>query len=90
MELLSNPEMLGRISSIASGMQNTSQAPATPVSQSENYSAQNTQTPNSRADVLLALKPLLKDEKRGKVDAVIKALTVASAISRLKGGKDNV
>ena len=40
----------------------------------------------TRADLLLAIKPFLKEEKRGKIDAVIKALTIATTVSKLKGG----
>ena len=110
MDILSNPEMLSKISALASnisGSDSSTKSHDVPVASelstaerdSDAFSAHSSQslsTPwnegitNSKANVLLALKPLLKEEKKSKVDAVIKALTVASAISRMKGGKNNV
>ncbi len=96
MDILSNPEMLNKISAIASGVSTTKQPPpqqeAVPASIFQNLN--NASTPirtDSKSDLLLALKPLLKESKRGKVDAVIKALTVTAAISKIKeGGTFNV
>ena len=81
MDILSNPEMMSKIAAIAGG---TNPAPAPPPSVP---AVQVTETPkSSRADLLLAIKPFLKEEKRGKIDAVIKALTIATTVSKLKGG----
>ncbi len=110
MDILSNPEMLNKISALASNISGSNSNPASPSApvsselstlgnDSEAFSSRISQSipqafnegiTNSKANVLLALKPLLKEEKKSKVDAVIKALTVASAISRMKGGKNNV
>ncbi len=90
MDILSNPEMLSKISALASGISTPAQSPkpeAVPASLTQNL--QNIYQPShsdSKADLLLALKPLLKESKRGKVDAVIKALTVTAAVSKIKGG----
>ena len=80
MDILSNPEMMSRISAIASGSSQKAvppspEPPAVPTSP----------TP-SKADLLMAIKPFLKAEKRGKIDSVIKALTVATVVSKMKGG----
>ena len=90
MDILSNPEMLNKISALASGISSPMQPPKTesvPASISQNL--QNVYAPthsDSRADLLLALKPLLKENKRNKVDAIVKALTVTAAVSKIKGG----
>ncbi len=97
MDVLSDPEMMSKISALASGStpqpeQTTPQqdqiTPQT-VQSAPTFSFGNTSR-DSRADLLLALKPLLKENKRSKIDAVVKALTVASAVSKMKGGNGNV
>jgi hypothetical protein len=87
MDILSNPEMMSKISAIASGVSPSTPLPEQPIPASI---PQPTVQGNSRADLLLALKPFLKEEKRGKIDNVIKALTIATTVSKLKGGGFNV
>lgn len=83
MDILSNPEMMSKISAIASGSSQT--ASVTPFSPDITEAAK-TPAHNSRAELLLAIKPFLKEEKRDKIDAVIKAITIATTVSKLKGG----
>ena len=83
MDILSNPEMLSKISSIAQGVAQPEPSNTQIVSKAEQLVPQ---TKSSRADLLLAIKPFLKEEKRGKIDSVIKALTIATTVSKLKGG----
>lgn len=82
MDILSNPEMLNKISAIAQGVTQPEQNVANTVSLVETR----LQPESSKADLLLAIKPFLKEEKRGKIDAVIKAITIATTVSKLKGG----
>lgn len=86
MDILSNPEMLNKISAIAQGVTQPEQSVASTVSAIE----PKLQPESSKADLLLAIKPFLKEEKRGKIDAVIKAITIATTVSKLKGGTTNV
>ncbi len=87
MDILSNPDMMSKISAIASGVSPSSVQSEQPIPASP---PQPTAQVNSKADLLLALKPFLKAEKRGKIDNVIKALTIATTVSKLKGGGFNV
>lgn len=92
MDILSNPELMSKISAMASS--------ASPTERREEprqelpKEAFNPQAPipnkSNKADLLLAIKPLLKSEKQTKIDAIIKAITVATAVSKLKGGANDV
>ncbi len=82
MDILSNPEMMSRISAIASG--NAPKAPEAPPAPA--IVQEQSQAPPSKADLLLAIKPFLREEKRGKIDSLVKALTVAMTFSQIKGG----
>lgn len=85
MDILSNPEMMSKISALAS-----SAPKEAPTIQTQSVIPSVTSTDNSKTALLQAIKPLLKEEKRGKIDAVIKAMTIATTVSKLKGGQNNV
>lgn len=87
MDILSNPEMLSKISTIAQGISHPDGNNAQTLSSSEPITPT---VESSKEDLLLAIKPFLKEEKQGKIDAVIKAITIAKTVSKLKGGKANV
>lgn len=91
--LLSNPEAMAKINAIASSM-NTS-APQSIPTQPNPISEPIAQNPmpslptsNQIADPKLALlssiKPLLREEKRSKVDSLLTALTVANMLKGFK------
>ncbi len=86
MDILSNPDMMSKISAIAKG--NPQSTP--PAAPATSFQAAETPQSPSKMDLLLSLKPFLKEEKRGKIDSVIKALTIATTVSKLKGGGTNV
>ena len=87
MDILSNPEMLSKISTIAQGISHPDGNNVQTLSSSEPITPT---VESSKEDLLLAIKPFLKEEKQGKIDAVIKAITIAKTVSKLKGGKANV
>ena len=92
MDVLSNPEMMSKITALASsGSKPTEQEQREPqpVQATPSFSFQGASS-DTRAELLLALKPLLKENKRGKIDAVVKALTIATTVSKMKGGNGNV
>ncbi len=90
MDVLSNPEMMSKISALASKSAPQQEPTAPQAVQSEQTFSFGDTSKDSRADLLLALKPLLKENKRSKIDAVVKALTIASTVSKMKGGNGNV
>ena len=85
MDILSNPEMMSKISALAS-----SAPKETPTIQPQSIAPALTSTEKSKTALLQAIKPLLREEKRGKIDSVIKAITIATTVSKLKGGQSNV
>ena len=92
-ELLNDPETLGRIASVVSGLtkgaETASAAPPAPVKPQIPPPAAS----NDRTALLRALKPLLRDDKQQKIDKLINALAVAAVVKNLKGdkgGSDNV
>ncbi len=90
MDVLSNPEMMSKISALASGGATQPEPTAPQTVQSAPTFSFGEASKDSRADLLLALKPLLKENKRSKIDAVVKAMTIASTVSKMKGGNGNV
>ncbi len=77
-DLLSDPEMLSKISSLIGSPQQESR-PEPSLSME-----------NSKSNLLLAMKPLLKESKQSKIDALVKALTVSAAVSKMKKGGNNI
>ena len=90
-ELLKNPEMLSKITSVISGLtQNNSQVVSTPaISETPSFHAI-ARTPNDKTALLNSLKPLIRDDKRHKIDKLINALTIAAVVKEFKGGNENV
>lgn len=99
--LLSDPESLERITSIAKGMSSPQAAPAqtpapeqpavptaaaspTPSEPAALPAAARPQSRDSRLTLLEALKPLLREEKRGKIDSLQRAMTMASVLKGLR------
>ena len=98
--LLSDPESLERITAIAKGMSSPQAAPAQtsapeqpaipPAAASPTPSepaalpAAAPQSRDSRLTLLEALKPLLREEKRGKIDSLQRAMTMASVLKGLR------
>lgn len=98
--VLSDPEAMAKITAIASSLgapqQNSEPAPseplvsAPPVSEPDLLSALPSAAqglvPQSdpRLALLASLKPLLREEKRGRVDSLLNALTVASVLKAFR------
>ena len=76
--LLADPESLERITAIARGLS----AP-TPAAAPAGAFAR-PQSRDSRLTLLEALKPLLREDKRGKIDSLQRAMTMATVLKGLR------
>lgn len=93
--VLSDPDAMAKITAIASSLGTSPQeSPSEPASAplQESVPVQNPLADLSslafssdpRLQLLTALKPLLRDDKRDKIDALAKALTVASMMKTFR------
>ncbi len=94
--VLSNPEAMSKITAIASSLGNGSRDAPPQEPQIENKEEIELNQPVSslnqvnfpqsdpRIALLNSVKPLLKAEKRGRVDSLLNALTVASMLKAFK------
>ncbi len=94
--VLSNPDAMSKITAIASSLGNggsagtQNEAQPEPPQESETRQAFNpisqVALPQSdhRIALLNSIKPLLREEKRGRVDSLLNALTVASMLKAFK------
>lgn len=95
--VLSDPEAMSKISAIASGLGAT---PPAPSSQKQDESAKEAFAPKApealpsaavpvfgdrRIALLSSIKPLLREDKRGKIDSLTRALTLAAMMKNLRG-----
>lgn len=87
-ELLSNPEALSKITTLAKGLS----SPEAPQPEVEVSTSKPTFSPETdyRSGLLVALKPLLKSNKQDKIDKLIKALTITSVIKNMKNQNFNI
>ena len=91
--LLADPESLERITAIARGLSAPTPA-ATPAATPESAAAGPAAAPagafarpqsrDSRLTLLEALKPLLREDKRGKIDSLQRAMTMATVLKGLR------
>lgn len=79
--LLSDPEAVAKISQIASslGKSDVGSSPAPPARPAES---------DPRMALLSGLKAVIRDDKKQKVDTLIKALAVIQTIDRFGGNKN--
>lgn len=93
--ILSNPEAMSKITAIASSLGgNSADRPSESQPEPEKIQPASTQSENMpmfpfqqsdpRISLLNSVKPLLKEEKRGKVDSLLTALTMASMLKNFK------
>ena len=88
--ILSNPDAMSKITAIASSLGGSSvDEPTTPQPEPEKTQPANSpmfsfQQSDPRISLLNSVKPLLKEEKRGKVDSLLTALTMASMLKNFK------
>lgn len=91
--VLSDPEAMAKITAIASSLGTTPQEAekteaqtAEPQSLPSAIPAITSMLPQSdpRLALLSSVKPLLKEEKRSRVDALLNALTIASVMKNLR------
>ena len=80
--LLADPESLERITAIARGLSAPTPA-ATPAAAPAGTFAR-PQSRDSRLTLLEALKPLLREDKRGKIDSLQRAMTMATVLKGLR------
>ena len=97
-ELLADPNALSAIASVASSLTGGSapaEQPAAPTgAQTEPQSVPALSLPkrDPRIDLLCAIKPLVSDQKRSRLDSLVQIATVASLLGSLgkKGGNGYV
>lgn len=98
--VLSDPEALSKISAIASslgmGNQGSSSVPSAALPEKSEVDSVDIKAPQSfpelpstslsdpRLALLNSLKPLLREEKRDKIDALTRAITVASMMKMFR------
>ena len=93
--LLSNPDAMSKITAIASSMgmgknetdQSTSPEPKTEIASEEPtipVAMPSFGQTDPRIALLNSIKPLLREEKRGRVDSLLNALTVATMLKAFK------
>lgn len=95
--LLADPAALSAIASVASSLTGGTQAEQPSVqasAQAEQPSIPSISMPrrDPRVDLLCAIKPLVSDEKRGRLESLVQIATVASLLGSLgkKGGNGYV
>ena len=82
--ILSDPDAMARISSLAGGLSGTGQSAPDPPAQSGApvFAPQTERDP--RVALLYSLKPLLREEKREKIDSLARALAVVSMVRTVR------
>ena len=92
LKLLSDPTAAAKISAVASSLGATDVKPQEPVQQAFSPAAPVTQllsgfgNKNRNTELLCAVKPFLREEKQGKIEALLRAMSIAELISGLKKG----
>lgn len=93
-EMLADPAALSAIASVASSLTGGSTQAEQPSAQAEPKSVPAMSLPrrDPRIDLLCAIKPLVSDEKRSRLDSLVQIATVASLLGSLgkKGGNGYV
>lgn len=90
-QVLSDPEAMAKITAIASGMgrEKPSYEPPASVPDTNTVSDLSLTLPSSgagdpRLALLVSLKPLLREDRRDRVDALTQALTLASVMKNFR------
>ena len=82
--VLSDPEALKRISDIASGLGTSPQSTESPDESPASAAAQSrAPVRDERLALINALRPLVAEEKRGRMDSLAKILTVTALIKNI-------
>jgi len=77
-EILNNPEAMSRIMEIVGGLERPKekQEPSIPTIQSD-----------KRMELLYALRPLLREHRRERLDSLTRAMSMAQLLGNMKGGR---
>ena len=77
-EILNNPEAMSRIMEIVGGLEwpKEKQEPSIPTIQSD-----------KRMELLYALRPLLREHRRERLDSLTRAMSMAQLLGNMKGGR---
>lgn len=76
-EILSNPDAMSKIMELA-GNFDRPQNKELPLPQPKS---------DDRLELLYALRPLLREHRRERLDSLTKAVSMAQALGRMKGGR---
>ncbi|MBQ5837469.1 MAG: hypothetical protein IIW39_02240 [Clostridia bacterium] len=90
--VLSDPDAMAKITAIASGLgrEEPSDMPKEPLginalgSDKPNLTMPSLQSGDPRLALLVSLKPLLREDRRDRVDALAQALTLASVMKNFR------
>lgn len=79
-EILKNPDAMSKIMEIASsfGGERSEKTEELPIMRTEK---------DDRLELLNALRPLLRERKRARLDSLTKAMTMANLLGKMKGGR---
>ena len=76
-EILSNPDAMSKIMELANGFERPKQQEQ-PISLPRN---------DERIELLYALRPLLRENRRSRLDSLTKAVSMAQVLGKMKGGR---
>lgn len=76
-EILSNPDAMSKIMELANGFERPKQQEQ-PIALPRN---------DERIELLYALRPLLRENRRSRLDSLTKAVSMAQVLGKMKGGR---
>lgn len=76
-EILSNPDAMSKIMELANGFER-------PKQQEQSISLPRN---DERIELLYALRPLLRENRRSRLDSLTKAVSMAQVLGKMKGGR---
>ena len=93
-QVLSDPEAMAKITAIASGLGKTNLPESAPIADTAaeplgnadkfNFPIPSAQAEDPRLALLTSLKPLLREDRRDRVDVLTQALTLASMMKNFR------
>jgi hypothetical protein len=77
-EILNNPDAMSKIMELASGLDRPKERAEDPIPLPRR---------DERMELLYALRPLLRENRRSRLDNLTKAVSMAQVLGKMKGGR---
>lgn len=77
-EILSNPDAMSKIMELVGGLERPKERQDDPIPAVRS---------DERMELLLALRPLLRENRRSRLDSLTRAVSMAQVIGKMKGGR---